>query len=229
MKIQAVILAAGEGTRMRPLTLHMPKPLVKVLGKPLIEHTINSLPPEVDEIIIVTGYLGEQIRQFCGQNFLSKKITYVEQKKRSGTANALRLAEPFIKDRFFVLNADDIICQSDLSACLSHDLAILVSKSETPQKFGVVEVDANNRITKFIEKPENPTSNLVSTGVMILNKKIFNYQSSIKKNSEVYLTEPVSKMMIDYIITAVEASMWIPIATIADIKSTEEILRKMEV
>ncbi len=79
--MQAVILAAGEGVRMRPLTLTKPKPLLEVLGKPLIRYATEGLPKEVTELIIVLGYRGEQIKAYCGTSFCGRTVTYVWQKQ----------------------------------------------------------------------------------------------------------------------------------------------------
>jgi len=79
--MQCVILAAGKGTRLRPLTENCPKPLVEVGGKTLLDHIVGALPSSVDELIIVTGYLGEMIEAYCGTEFHGRKVTYVTQKR----------------------------------------------------------------------------------------------------------------------------------------------------
>ena len=93
--MQCVILAAGKGTRMRPLTEHTPKPLIKVCGKPILQHIVEALPAEIDELILVVGYLEEQIRTFCGAEFCGRKVKYVTQgNSAGGTGDALRCAAP---------------------------------------------------------------------------------------------------------------------------------------
>ena len=86
--MKAVILAAGEGVRMRPLTLERPKPLLEVLGKPLIAYTFEALPDVVDEVIVIVKYKEEMVRAFLGSSFLGKKVTYVVQNELNGTAGA---------------------------------------------------------------------------------------------------------------------------------------------
>jgi len=97
--MKAVILAAGEGIRMRPLTINTPKPLLKIIGKPILEHIIDSFPNEIDEIIIVVGYLKDQIKNYFGSNWKSRKINYIFQKDKKGTAHALWLCRPLLKKR----------------------------------------------------------------------------------------------------------------------------------
>ncbi len=103
--MQAIILAAGEGTRMYPLTRHVPKPLVRVNGKggvrkSLVEHNIDLLPEEVTELIFVVGYLKEQIINYFGDEFNGRKVIYVDQKKPLGTGHAISLVHKHIKSLF---------------------------------------------------------------------------------------------------------------------------------
>ena len=113
------MLAAGEGKRLRPLTLHTPKPLVEVLGKPLLTYTFDSLPDEIDEVVLIVGYREAQIRERYGGSFGGKKITYITQPTVTGTGGALFLARPHLSgERFVILCADDLYRRSrTLSAC----------------------------------------------------------------------------------------------------------------
>src|SRR3989344_8985294 len=108
--MKAIILAAGEGKRMRPLTLTKPKPMLEVLDKPLLHWIIDSLPEEITEIILVIGYKGDQIKKYFGNSFGGRKITYIEQKEQLGTAHALKLVKPILKngERFIFMYADDL-------------------------------------------------------------------------------------------------------------------------
>src|SRR3989338_8468553 len=123
--MQAVILAAGEGVRMRPLTLTTPKPLLEVAGKFLLRHIVEALPSEVDELVIVIGYLGDQIKNYCGTEFCGKKVSYVWQKEKTGTGKALFLCEPLVRGRFFMLYADDILGAEGLRECLKYYLSLM--------------------------------------------------------------------------------------------------------
>ena len=101
--MKAIVLAAGEGRRMRPLTENIPKPLLQIQDRPLIEHIVERLPEEVDELIIVVGYLGEMIKQYCSDNFLGRPITYVEQ------SAPLALIMPFLSPRTSSGKAKDFL------------------------------------------------------------------------------------------------------------------------
>lgn len=228
---KAIILAAGEGIRMMPLTLETPKPLLKVNNKPILEHIVSRLPDEINELILVIGYLGGQIKNYCGNEFLGKKVHYVWQEKKLGTYHALKLCEPFIKkgERFLMLYADDIHGAEGIRNCLGYGCAIVVEEAEDPRKFGVVNLRSDNSISEIIEKPESPPSNLVSAGVLLLDSKIFEYEADLNPNGEYYLTDAVSKMLKDnHKFFAVKSTMWLPIGYPEDIKKAEEFLQKHE-
>lgn len=229
--MKAIILAAGEGIRMRPLTLKTPKPLLKVGGRPILEHIVKALPVEINELILVIGYLGEQIKDYCGNGFLGRPVQYIWQKKKLGTYNALKLCEPLIEknERFLVLCADDIQNAEEIRNCFGYERAIIVAEAENPKKFGVVLLNRDNSISEIIEKPENSPSNLVSTGTLLLDSKIFEYEADLHKSGEYFLTSAISKMLKDnHKIFAVKSTVWLPIGCPEDIKKAEEFLRQHE-
>lgn len=210
---------------MRPLTLEKPKPLLEVCGKPLIEHIIGNLPQEIDELIVVIGHKGEQIKKFLGENFNGLKINYVWQKEKLGTGHALKLCRSLLgREKFLMLFADDIHGKEGLEQLLRRDRAILVSEVDDPRRFGVISVDENSKIIDFEEKPENPKSNLVSTGAMVLDENIFKYKPALHPNGEYYLTTMIEQMLREHEIFAVRSSLWISTAVPEDLKKAEEIL-----
>ncbi len=216
---------------MRPLTENKPKPLIEISGKPILEHIVSRLPEEVDEIILVVGYLGQQIVDFCGDEFLGRKMRYVWQEKKSGTFHALKLCEPHIEkgERFLMLYADDIHGAEGIADCLKHERALIVDEAEDPRKFGVVCLNEDRSIFEIIEKPENPPSNTVSAGVLLLDSKIFEYEADMQPNGEYYLTDALSKMLKDgHKVFAVKSSMWLPIGYPEDIERAEKYLKNLE-
>ncbi len=222
--MQCVILAAGKGTRLRPLTENCPKPLVKVSGKPLLSHIIEALPSAVDELIIVTGYLGEMIREYYGAEYEGKKITYVEQVEQNGTACALWLCKDLIKGRFLFLFADDIHGKNDLARATSYIRSILVSSVSHPEKFGIVVRNPDGTLGLMIEKPEHAPSNCASTGAMVLDDHIFEFDPQTPVKGEYYLTEVIERYAQKYPIAVVEENLWIPIGYPEDIIRAETIL-----
>lgn len=224
--MQAVILAAGEGRRMRPLTEKVPKPLLKVDGKTLIEHSFSALPDSVGEVILVVGYLKEEIKKHLGNTFLGKKIRYVEQKKLEGTAKALFEARKFLRGRFLVLMADDIYSKADIERCLEQEQAMLVARSEREEPGGKVTLNAEGGLEWVEEGKLYPIGTLVSTNVFILTPAFFTYEpvKLTDREGEWGLPQTVSKMAKDHPVAIVEATRWIKITTPGDIKIAEKIL-----
>lgn len=222
--MQCVILAAGKGTRLRPLTDNCPKPLVKVAGKPLLDHIVEALPTAVDELIIVVGYLGGMIEEYCGKEFHGRKVTYITQEEQKGTAHALWLCKDLIKGRFLFLFADDIHGKEDLARATSYIRSILVASVSNPEKFGIVVRNPDGTLGLMIEKPEHAPSNCASTGAMILDEHIFEFEPETPVKGEYYLTEVIERYAQEYPIAVVEEHLWIPIGYPEDIIRAETIL-----
>lgn len=225
--MKAVILAGGEGVRMRPLTLDTPKPLLKVNNKPILEHIISRLPDEIDEIVLVVGYLGDQIKKYFGNNFLDRKIQYVNQDVRSGTFGSLKLCQSLLKNEksFLVLYADDIHGKEGIKDCLKKENSIIVNQVEDPKKFGVVSLKEDGSLADIIEKPKDPSSKIVFVGVSHLNSDIFKYEPERRSNGEYYLTDAISMMVGGgHKFSVIKSDLWIPIGYPEDIEKAEKIL-----
>ncbi len=223
--MQCVILAAGKGTRMRPLTETIPKPLIKVCDKPLLKHIVEALPPEIDEIVLVVNYLEEQIRAYCGEEFCGRKIKYVTQiNPAGGTGDALRSAESLLSGRFLFMYADDIHGSESLREVINYPYAMLSHYSNEPEKFGVLELNEDNTLKAIYEKPENPPSNLINIGGMVLDTKIFDYDAEPSVGGEVLVTDMVTAFAKNHDVVVVEQSVWIPVGKPEDIAIAEAIL-----
>lgn len=227
--MRCIILAAGEGVRMRPLTLATPKPMIKVCGRPLLEHIIDALPAEVDELILVVGYLREQIRDYFGDSFKRFKINYIVQENKLGTYNALKLCEHLLRleERFLLIYADDLHDPIALSLCAKSDgPSLVVDESKNPSRFGVVELADDESITSIEEKPENPKTNLVLTGAQLLTREVLSFPARQHPNGEYYLTDSIAQMIeAGRKIYAVKTNFWLPIGYPEDIKKAEGSLR----
>ncbi len=216
--MQAIILAAGEGKRMRPLTLERPKPLVLVTGRPILEHIIDALPPEVDEIILIVGYKADMIRNHFGDSYRGRSIRYIRQWMPAGTAHALSMAEPLLRDeRFLLMCADDLHGARALTKALSHPLSILVSEHPEPSKFGVVELRDDGTLASIVEKPERPATNLISTGAMVLDKRIFDYEVVRHESGEYFMTYPLNLFAKEHAVAVITQDFWVPIGYPEDI------------
>ncbi len=226
--MQCVILAAGKGTRLRPLTDTTPKPLVKVAGKALLDHIVESLPSSVDELIIVHGYLGEQIIAYCGDVYMGRKVTYVHQEEQKGTAPALWLCKEFLKGRFMFMFADDIHGADDLARAASYSRALLAMPTKTPERFGIIVRNPDGTLSEIIEKPVHAPSNLASTGAMVLDTHIFEFEPTVETNGEFFLTDVIAQYAQKYPVAIVEEQLWIPIGYPEDIDKAEALLAALK-
>lgn len=209
---------------MRPLTEMRPKPLIEVAGKPLIEHVIGALPSVVDELVIVIGYKGAMVRERLGERFAGLPVRYVEQERPAGTASALALTRPFLRDRFLVMCADDIHGAGALAKAACYPLAVLAAEHADPSAFGVLEADVHGILRSFEEKPKKPKSHLVSTGALMLDERVFAQPIKQHANGEYYLTEQVAALAKRVPVHVITQDLWIPVGTPPDIKRAERIL-----
>lgn len=190
MKI--VILAAGKGTRMLPLTESTPKPLLRFGGQAMLDHTFAALPEEIDEAVLVVNYLGEQIKDYCGSNFHGRKVSYV-QGQTKGTGSDLLAACDHIApgERFAIAYADEVFNVASLKKCIQHEYSWLCFpvSPERARQSGIPTIDAAGRIIGVIEKPANPATHVVLDGFMVVNSDIFSYQLAAHPNGEYFLTD----------------------------------------
>ncbi len=222
--MQCVILAAGLGKRMLPLTETMPKPLVKVCDKPLLEHIVEALPSSVDELIMVIGYKGEMIREYCGEEFLGRKVSYVVQEVQEGPAKALWLCKDMLRGRFMLMFGDDIHGKYDLARAVSYRRAMLASTSDTPERFGVIVRNPDGTLFEMTEKPKNAPSNLVATGPLVLDTDVFQFEPTHPINGEYFLPEVLERYAREHPVAVVEQELWIPVGYPEDIVNAEKIL-----
>ncbi len=211
--MQAVILAAGKSTRTRPLTLTMPKPLLKITNRTLLEHNLDNLCGIVDEAIVVVGYKKDLIKRSIGSKYKNIRMRYVEQKQQLGTGHAALLTEPFIKDRFILMAGDDVYSKTDISNSIRHRYSILVNKAKNWKNFGVI-IEKGNILADFVEKPDKFVSDLINTAFYVLDKRIFLYLHMLKKSSrnEYEFPDALKLLSKHERVHCVRASQWLPIA-----------------
>lgn len=199
--MQAVILAAGEGRRLGPLTKGRPKALIPVANRPILQYPIESLLDNgIRDIIVVVGYRKEQVTRYLNQ--LEVPISVVVQEKQLGTADALRCAEPLIHDDFLLLPGDNYIDAISIGRIAGLRNSMLVREHQSPSNFGVVTV-RKGVVTGIVEKPADSPSFMVSTGVFSLSREFFGF---IEEND---LTDAVARMIASgETLRAVEATDW---------------------
>jgi len=180
--MKAIILTAGEGTRMRPLTITKPKTMLQIGGKPILQYNIESLRDAgVDDITLVVGYHEEVIKDhFKDGTDIGVKINYVTQEERLGTAHAIGSAREYVKGQFITLNGDIIVDPTLIAELIdsyrkeSARSMLVLTEVDDPSSFGVVELNGN-RIVRIVEKPkkEEAPSNLINAGIYLFDDQIF--------------------------------------------------------
>lgn len=226
--MQAVILAAGRGTRMGKLTEKLPKPMLKVAGKTLLEHKFEALPKDVDEIIIIIGYLGHVIRERYSDEFQGRKLTYVEQENPTGgTAEALWKAKELLNGKFFVLNGDDLYSTEDLEACRAHEWAVLVQRAADTAGGAKVVMNIENQVLDIIEaKYHSGGEGIVNTNTFVLDTRVFQQLpiSKAEGSTELGLPQTVlaASRALNIPLNVVEATGWIQLKHPEALKQAEE-------
>jgi glucose-1-phosphate thymidylyltransferase len=172
---QAVILAAGEGQRLRPFTASKPKVMIPIANKPILRYVIEAGARNgIRRIVIVVGYRKDQVIDYfgAGESF-DVEIDYVEQKQQLGTAHALKQARGRLSGRFLTLSGDNIIEPDTISELIQAETTtILVREQENISKYGVIEAE-NGVVTSIVEKPKETLSHLVNTGIYAFSDDIF--------------------------------------------------------
>jgi bifunctional UDP-N-acetylglucosamine pyrophosphorylase/glucosamine-1-phosphate N-acetyltransferase len=205
--MKAVVLAAGEGVRLQPLTLTRPKHMVKVGGKPILEHCLEALKTcGVTEAIVVVHYMAEVIRDYFGDGEeFGLKIEYVEQKTVLGTGNAASVVEPYVENDFFLIYGDLLFTAEALRKVLNlhkrekPTATLAVVPVEKPEDYGIVELEDEEQVKRIIEKPsrkEAPT-NLANAGIYVFSTEIFEKVKRISASTrgEWEITDAISLLV----------------------------------
>ena len=166
--MQAIIPLAGKGTRVRPHTHSTPKPLLRVANRPVLQYVVDQLVEiGVTELICITGHLADQIEEYLDREYPDLDKRYVEQVEQRGTADAIRLAEPYVSGPVLIVFVDTIF-DADLSVIRSRadDAGIIWAKEvEDYQRFGVIVTDSDGYMERIVEKPSEPVSRLANIGL----------------------------------------------------------------
>ena len=175
-KIKAVILAGGQGTRVRSVVADRPKPLAEVMGQPFLKYLLDQLAIWGGyDVVLSTGYLGEQIKVRFGERYNSLCLHYVQEPRPLGTGGALRFALPILTSETILVMNGDSYCHADLAAfyrwhCLrKSDATLLLMLKDDTKRYGTVQVDADGRITEFTEKDQGAGPALINAGISFLS------------------------------------------------------------
>ncbi len=201
--LKVILPVAGSGTRLRPLTLTIPKVLLRVAGKPILAHIIEKIIDlPLNEVIFIVGHLGEQIEEYVKDNFRFR-TRFIYQKEQLGLGHAIYLTKDFVEpdDDLLILLGDTIFETSLSEVVKSEKSLIAVKEMENPSRFGVVQLDGA-KVVGFVEKPEKFVSNLAIVGIyFIKGSDIFlqgleeNIKNDIKTKGEFQLTDGLQSLV----------------------------------
>jgi NDP-sugar pyrophosphorylase family protein len=181
--MRAILLAGGKGTRLRPLTLHTPKPIVPIFNRPFLHYQIDLLKqvPEIDEVILSLNYQPRRIEDVFGDgSTLGLRIRYVVEPAPLGTGGAVKFAARGVEDTIVVFNGD-VLTQVDLAAVLARHrerqarATIVLTPVDNPSAYGLVETDGHDNVRRFLEKPsaDEITTNYINAGIYVLEPSTF--------------------------------------------------------
>lgn len=178
---QAIVLAAGEGQRLRPFTVTRPKAMLSIADKPILQYAVEALAENgIRDIVLVVGYRKEQVYDYFGSGEkLGVNISYVTQGRQLGTAHALAAAKEVAQDEFMVLHGDNLVEAATIASFMSvAPEAVLVKREAVPERYGVVNIEGGE-VKSIVEKPKEAGSNLVNTGIYTFSKDIFEFAESV--------------------------------------------------
>lgn len=212
--MDAILLAAGFGTRLRPHTLDTPKPLLLVQGRPILDWILGALPAEVQRVIVVVHYLAEKIDRYLSEQRHYRRWVALRQGEPRGTGDALRKCAPHIlSERFLVLNGDDLFGAADLAELARRPAGVLVHPVDEPRKFGIAFLKSDGTLEKLVEKPGLPGPLPANTGAYVFPRAVFDWQINLSPRGEYEITDYVTQLAARQPFHVVQSTFWFPIGT----------------
>ncbi|WP_363464458.1 bifunctional sugar-1-phosphate nucleotidylyltransferase/acetyltransferase [Halogeometricum borinquense] len=213
--MQTVVLAAGVGSRMWPLTASRPKPMLPVAGKPLVAHTVDAaVEAGATEIVLVVGYEADDVRSFFGAEYAGVPVEYAVQAEQLGTADAVRSALEVLEDgSFAVLNGDALYDVPSLANLYDGGPAVGSFEVEDPTSYGVLKTDGSGYVAGVVEKPSNPPSNLINAGAYVFPEAAHGWLLDVEasERGELELTDVLSRSCETYDVRTVAFDRWLDV------------------
>jgi bifunctional UDP-N-acetylglucosamine pyrophosphorylase/glucosamine-1-phosphate N-acetyltransferase len=208
--MQAVILAAGTGTRMRPLTGEMPKPMLPVGDRPLMAHTADAaVEAGVDELVIVVGYEQDVVREHFGDSYRGVPVSYAVQDRQLGTAHAVDSARAHLDGAFAVLNGDDLYDPAGLADLFGGGPAVGTYQVENPRPYGVFD-SRDGRVVDIVEKPDEPPSNSINVGAYVFPAEAREWLDVPRsERGEHEITDVLERVITEHEVRTVELDRWL--------------------
>lgn len=222
--MDAIILAAGLGTRLRPYTEKTPKPLLPIRGRPILDWALGALPPEIDRLLVVVHYLADQIEAYLRSQSHVANWVALPQGEPRGTGHAFRCCREHVRsERFLVLNGDDLYGAADLAALAACPAGLLVHPVDEPRRFGIAFVKPDGTLEKLVEKPPLDGRQLANTGAYLFPRHALDIPLTLSPRKEYEITEAVSRLAERQPVSVVEAKFWLPIGTVEVWQKAQEV------
>ena len=210
--MDAVLLAAGLGTRLRPHTLTTPKPLLLVQGRPILDWTLGALPASVDRVVVVVHFLAEQVEAYLRSQTRFKEWVIVPQGTPQGTGDALRKCHKEIRsERFLVINGDDLFGAKDIAKLAACPAGLVVTEVQDPKKYGIAFLKPDGTLEKLVEKPDLPPPQLANTGAYLFPREVFQLEIGLSKRGEYEITDYVTQLAAKQPFHVIHSTFWFPI------------------
>ena len=213
--MDVIILAAGKGTRLRPHTEKIPKPLLPVQGRPILDWIIGALPP-VERLVVVVNYLAEQIEAYLAAQTHVRNWTTVRQTEPRGTGDALMSCKgAIVGDKVMVLNGDDLIGRADLARLAAVPMGILAHPVNDPENYGVIFRNDDGTLKQVVEKQKGlKPPQLANVGGYMFPRRVFDLTLPLSPRGEYEITDAVSQLAATGPFYVVAADYWLPIGTV---------------
>src|SRR5262249_8351002 len=191
--MDAIILAAGLGTRLRPHTENTPKPLLRVQGRPILDWILGALPPAVDRVVVVVHYLGEQIEAYLREQKHIPSFHVVRHHTPRGTGDAARSCREHLRGgSFLVLNGDDLFGAADLARLAACPAGLLVHTVQDARRYGIAFLKGADTLEKLVEKPDMDGPALANVGVYVFPPDVFDIELKLSPGGEYEITDYVT-------------------------------------
>ncbi len=202
--MKAIIPVAGAGTKLRPHTYTQPKALIPIAGKTVLSIIVDQLRDAgINDFVFVVGYLGDKIQDYVKETFSGINVSFVQQGDREGLGHAVLLTKEAVGEDEVMIVLGDTICEYDVKELLKHPASALgIKKVDDPRSFGVAEVEDDGIISKVVEKPQIPKSNMALVGIYKIKETAMlyecleaNYREGVKNRDEYSLTDALECMI----------------------------------
>jgi bifunctional UDP-N-acetylglucosamine pyrophosphorylase/glucosamine-1-phosphate N-acetyltransferase len=213
--MDAIILAAGLGTRLRPHTLQTPKPLLELQGRPVLDWALGALPATVDRVLVVVHHLADQVVDYLKRQKHVAHWEAVHQPEPRGTGDALRSCrDPLRSEQFLVLNGDDLYGATDLDEIAGRPAAVLVHPVDEPRRFGIAFLKPDGSLDRLVEKPDLTGRRMANTGAYVFPRSVFATPLQLSPRGEYEITDYLSALARQQTVSVIPARFWLPIGTV---------------